>query len=151
MLIGDYFPVLLCVSPRHYSEETVRHMAEAFEAYFVRGERYVVIAVTPTNAEPPDAKQRKQVTDWINSPRVTSKSGRLCLGSANIVPNALLRGLHTALLWAWTPPFPVKPVSGARQAVDYAFERLEAGAVPVPKLDAQLRASLQRRLQDILG
>jgi len=150
-LIGDYFPILLSVSPLHYTESTVPEMGEAFEEYFIRGTRYVVIAVNPNRAEPPDAKQRKLVTDWIASPRVMSYSARLCLGSANIVPNALLRGLHTALLWAWNPPFPIKPVASPREALDYSLEALELAGVPPPRGAAGTRAAIQQRLHEIMG
>ena len=151
MLVGDYFPILLCVSPANYTETTVRQMADAFEEYFIRGTRYVVISVSPKRAHPPDAKQRKLVTDWVSSPRVMSYSGRLCLGSANIVPGSLARGLHTALLWAWSPPFPIKPVAGAREALDYALDALEKASVPLPPGGAGLRVTIQRRLQEIMG
>ncbi|HEY6726445.1 MAG TPA: hypothetical protein VI197_20565 [Polyangiaceae bacterium] len=151
VLVGDYFPILLSVSPAQYTENTVRQMAEAFEEYFIRGTRYVVISVSPNGARPPDAKQRKLVTDWISSPRVMSYSARLCLGSANIVPSSLLRGLHTALLWAWSPPFPVKPVAGAREALDYALDTLEKSGVPLPPGGVALRVKVQRRLQEIMG
>lgn len=150
-LIGDYFPILICASPAHYSETTVREMGEAFEEYFIRGKRYVVISVTPNHAEPPDAKQRKLLTNWINTPRVMSYSSRLCVGSANIVPSALARGLHTALLWAWSPPFPIQPVAGAREAVDYSIETLEIAGVPLPAGGATGRLNIQRRLQEIMG
>lgn len=150
-LVGDYFPILLLVSPTQYTEDTVRQMAEAFEEYFIRGTRYVVISVSPNRAQPPDAKHRKLVTDWITSPRVMSYSGRLCLGSANIVPNALARGMHTALLWAWSPPFPIKPVAGPREALDYALAALEKAGVPLPPGGAALRVKIQRRLQEIMG
>lgn len=151
VLVGDYFPILLSVSPVQFTENTVRQMAEAFEEYFIRGTRYVVISVSPKRAHPPDAKQRKLVTDWISSPRVMSYSARLCLGSANIVPSSLARGLHTALLWAWNPPFPIKPVAGAREALDYAINALEKSSVPLPPGGAGLRVTIQRRLQEIMG
>ena len=151
VLVGDYFPILLSVSPVQYSDNTVRQMAEAFEEYFIRGTRYVVISVSPNRAQPPDARQRKLVTDWISSPRVMSYSARLCLGSANIVPSALARGLHTALLWAWNPPFPIKPVAGAREALDYALSALGKAGVPLPPGGAALRVKVQRRLQEIMG
>lgn len=151
VLIGDYFPILLCVSPVDYTEDTVLQMAEAFEQYFIRGTRYAVITLTPNHAHPPDAKHRKLVTDWINSPRVRSYSSRLCLGSANIVPNALMRGLHTALLWAWSPPFPIKPVASAREALDYAIDALQTAGVPLPSGGAAVRVSIQKRLHQIMG
>lgn len=151
VLVGDYFPILISVSPVQYSDSTVRQMAGAFEEYFIRGTRYVVISVSPNRAQPPDAKQRKLVTDWISSPRVMSYSGRLCLGSANIVPSALARGLHTALLWAWSPPFPINPVAGPREALDYAIHTLEKASVPLPPGGAALRVKIQRRLQEMMG
>lgn len=150
-LVQDYFPILLSVSPRRYSDNTVRQMAEAFEAHFARGERYVVISVTQNRALPPDAKQRKLVTDWINSPRVLRLSRRLCLGAANIVPNSIMRGLHTALLWAWNPPFPIKPVSSAGSALEYALDRLKLASIPLPNEEAMLRVQVERQLQDIMG
>ena len=74
---GDTFPLLVAVGPQHFDEAAMKEMAAAYEPYFARNERYTVLNVSPRGASNPGAKERKLITDWVNSPRVRDCSKRL--------------------------------------------------------------------------
>jgi hypothetical protein len=149
-IYDDTFPLLVGIGPKRFNEETVRQMGEAYEPYFKRGERYTVLNVTPRDAVLPDAKSRKLITDWVNSPRVRDCTGRLCIGSATVVPNTVQRGALTALLWFWTPPSPLRPVGSVNEGLDYCFELLRQEGLKLPREDAAVRLLVGERLRDVV-
>jgi hypothetical protein len=118
-------------------------MSDAFELYFQRGERYAVISIQPDNSITPTAAERRLVLDWLESPRVRRHARELCVGAATIMNGALMRGAFTAVLWFWTPPFPMKMVANAAQAVEYCVEHLHAAGVPFNAHPAELRVRVE--------
>lgn len=151
MLIGDYFPLLIHVQPAELTESAVRDMAASFDTYFARGERYAVLTLSPKDAVRPGAKERKRVADWVNSPRVKECTKRLCVGSATVTTGgALERGMLTALLWLWRPPFPLQAFGEVPAALDYALARLEESAVPLPRPKSEIRRQVLERLRELV-
>ncbi|WP_236518668.1 hypothetical protein [Sandaracinus amylolyticus] len=131
-LIDDVFPVLVSVAPMRYDDRTVDRMAELFERYFQRGQRYAVVSVTPKDAEGPDARQRKRIADWASSPRVRDKSRELCVGSATLVKDAIARGALTAILWVWKPANPHHVTTSVDDALDWCLAKLVAEKIEMP-------------------
>jgi len=145
-VFGESFPVLVLVAPSRYDAEAVKRMADAFEQYFQRGERYAVISIQPKGSITPGAAERKLMLDWLESPRVRHYTGELCVGAATIVHGQLMRGALTAVLWFWRPPFPMETVPTAARAVDYCVERLRAAGAQVPAEPAALKVLVERLL-----
>ncbi len=56
-------------------------MTQGFERYFVRGERYATLHVSPKDADAVGAKERKLIVDYANNPRVKEFSKKLCVTS----------------------------------------------------------------------
>lgn len=145
-VLGENFPVLVAIAPRRYDAASVKRMADAFEHYFQRGERYAVISVQPKGSITPGAAERKLVLDWLQSPRTQRYAGELCVGAATIMHGPVMRGAMTAVLWFWRPPFPMEMVPTVARAVDYCLDRLRAvGARPAAE-PAELTARVERLL-----
>jgi hypothetical protein len=149
-VFGECFPLLLAVAPKRYDPAAVQRMADAFEVYFQRGERYAVISIQPDGSVTPGASERKLVLDWLESPRVQRCAGELCVGAATIIHGSLMRGAFTALLWFWRPPFPMESVASVARAVDYCVERLRSAGVDLPAEPAELRRRIERLLATAL-
>lgn len=150
VLIGEYFPLLIHVQPVEYSRETVAAMAADFEVYFDRGDRYFVVTVPPKGAIKPGAKERGLVADWVNSPRVAEYGRRLCIGSASVLESGFERGLLTALLWAWRPPFPLEVFGTVEAALDHAVARLRAESLSLPYSRTELHQLVSQRLASVM-
>ena len=148
-IYDDTFPLLVGVGPKRFDEESVREMADAYEPYFRGAERYAVLTATPRDAVLPDARARRLMTDWLNSPRVRDCTRRLCVGTATIVPSTVTRGALTALLWFWTPGSPLKPVATVDEGLDYCFERMRIERVKLSD-EAAVRKLVGERLRDIV-
>lgn len=151
-LVGDSFPLLVYVAPKEYSAVTVRQLAEAFEPYFARGERYAFLSVQPKSSIPPGPAERKLLMEWVQSPRTREYASQLCVGSAAVTHSALMRGALTAILWFWKLPFPLEPVPSIEAGVEYCVNRLVEAAVPLPigraSLCRKATASIEAALRD---
>lgn len=139
---GDVFPLLVAVGPSQYDATAVKRLAESFEEYFQRGERYAVISIQPEGSVTPGASERKMMLDWLESPRVRHYAGELCVGAATIVHGRVMRGALTAVLWFWKPPFPMETVATLAEGVDYCVERLHASGVPLSAKPAELKQQI---------
>jgi hypothetical protein len=142
-VLGDTFPLLVVVGPKRYDAESVKRLADAFEVYFQRGDRYAVISIQPEDSITPGAAERRLMLDWLESPRVRRYAGALCVGAATILEGALLRGAFTAVLWFWRPPFPMETVATVERAVEYCVERLRANGVSIPGEPAELTTRIE--------
>lgn len=141
------WPLLVALSPKVYDRAAVAEMQASFERYFQRGQRYALVTVPPHGSTPPGANERKAIAEWANSPRIRDYSKKLCVGSASVVENALMRGALTAMMWIWTPASPHKAVSTADEAIDYCLEKLESGNVPLPRGGEALRVEVHAWLR----
>lgn len=138
--LDDTFPLVVVVTPMRYDERSVEQMAAGYERYFARGDRYAIVNVTPRDADPIGARERKAVTDWASSARVRQKSGELCVGSSTVVKDAIARGALTAMLWLWKPASPHHVTTSVEDAVDWTISKLEQAGVPMPLGPAKTRA-----------
>jgi len=141
------WPLLVALSPKLYDRAEVEQMQSSFERYFRRAERYALITVSPRGSTPPGANERKAIAEWANSPRVREYSKQLCVGSASVMENALMRGALTAMMWIWTPASPHKAVSTVDEAIDYALDKLKTSQVPLPRGGEALRVEIHSWLR----
>lgn len=114
-------------------------MAEAFEHHFQRGSRYALLTVQPKGSIVPSAPERKNLTEWLNSPRVKEMGKRLCVATSVVIDNALMRGALTAVFWFWTPPAPVEIAANPGEALDYCLRALEQNDISLPESAGSFR------------
>ncbi|MDQ3031593.1 MAG: hypothetical protein M3Y87_04190 [Myxococcota bacterium] len=122
-------------------------MTDGYEQLFARRERYSLISAAPSDADSMGARERKQIADWANTPRVRSVSRELCVGSATIVGNALARGALTAILWLWKPASPHEVFTASDDAVEWCLAQLERERVPLPLGAAAMRTQTRTLLR----
>ncbi len=147
--IDDLFPMLVVLHDSLFDDREMHDMVAGYERYFQRQERYAVLIASPGDSVQIDARGRKLIGDWVNEPRVRELSGRLCVGSAVVVPSAVSRGALTASLWFWTPPTPLRATATIETGIDYCLGRLALTNVPVPRSPKTIRDDLIGRLKDL--
>lgn len=141
------WPLLVALAPKVYDRPAVELMQTSFERYFERGERYALVTVSPRGSTPPGANERKAIAEWANSPRVRGYSKQLCVGSATVVENAVMRGALTAMMWIWTPASPHKAVSTVDEGIDFCLDKLKATSIPLPRGAQALRVEIHAWLR----
>lgn len=130
--VEDLFPLVICLGPDVWTDESVSELAAGSERLFARGERYALITCSPEKSEM-GARARKLVTDWSNKPHVREKSRALCVASSTVVRNPLQRGALTAIFWLWKPAAPHEAVATSEAAFDWCVERLDAAGIALPR------------------
>ncbi len=125
-------------------------MADGFERYFGRGERYALLSTSPRNSPAPGPRERKLISDWASHPRVRDFTKRLCIASATVVPNALARAALSVILAVWKPPLAQELVSTAEQGIDYCLKRIREEHLPMSQPFDFVRHNALARLRDVL-
>ena len=147
--LDDAFPLLVVMSEAGFDEGEMRAMVEGVEGYFRRNARFAVLSVSPGESVRMGARERKVLSDWVNSPRVSELSRRLCVGNSVVVPSAAARGALTAFLWFWTPPYPLRATATVEAGIDSCLERLTVCNVPLPRPAETLRSEIIGQLRGI--
>lgn len=80
------------------------------------------------------ATQRKSMKDFEDE--MLGKMPFTPLGLVIVMPNRIARGAVTAYYWIATPAYPIKLVAHAKDAYDWAVERLQSAGRDVPTRDA---------------
>ncbi len=138
----DVFPLVVAVGGLEYSEQELKEMMAGYDALFARGDRYALITYTPDGGQLPGARERKRIAEWAESPRVRDFSKKLCVGSATVVQNALMRGALTAITWLWKPAAPHKAVSTPNEGIEWCLDQLEGAGIRMPHARDQVFAKL---------
>lgn len=146
--IDECFPLIITISAPTFDEAEVKSMADGFERYFARGERYAVLTATPRNAPAPGQKERRQIADWANHPRVRDYSKRLCVGAAMVTPNPLARATLSVIMAFWKPPNPYEIAPSFDKALDYCLRRIQEERLSTNKPVELVRYEMLRLLQD---
>jgi hypothetical protein len=147
--IEDCFPLLVTVGPKRWDPGEIEQMTHGFERYFVRGDRYATLFVSPKGADAVGAKERKLIVDYANNPRVKEYSKKLCVASATVIENTLMRGTLTAIQWFWTPAAPFKAVASVEAGLHYCLDELDRARIPLPRSAAALQLELLKQLKDL--
>jgi hypothetical protein len=113
----DFFQALVHV-------EQVLHAAVAEHQ-----KTYVVTDITRVREIPP-ATQRKYAADFVR--RTAHVARAASLGTANVTPSSILRGIMTAVYWVSPSPTPTVFLATRREAYRYAIEVLEGGGAALP-------------------
>ena len=142
--VDTTFPLIITIGSNAYDQAEFDSMTAGFEKYFQRGERYALITYSPDAPTMPDARYRKLVADWANSPRVRELSARLCVGSATVVHSPIMRGALTAILWLWTPPSPHRAVATPQEGVEWCLDRLLLSGISINCTRDHMQAKLRR-------
>jgi hypothetical protein len=145
-LLSECFPLLVGIAPSRYDADAIRRMSEAFEPYFVRGERYAYVSIQLPDASHPGAVERKLLMDWVELPRVREHAAALCVGAAAVVDGTLMRGALTALLWFWKPPFPLETMRTSEEGISFCLNRLVAAKLVLPEAVPGMKARAGRML-----
>jgi hypothetical protein len=99
------------------------------EAIAERQKTYVVTDITRVRELPP-ASQRKYAADFVRRTAHVSKAATL--GTANVTPSSILRGILTAVYWISPSPTPTVFLATRREAYLHAIGVLEATGVALP-------------------
>ena len=144
------WPLLVSVGPMQTTDVELEQTWAGYERYFARGERYALMTVSPREAQSPGARERKRMADWANTPRVREFSKKLCVGSATVVPSAIMQGALTAILWLWKPAAPHLAVRTVADGLTFCLERLAAEKVPIPQGPEALRRAVNAEVAQIV-
>jgi hypothetical protein len=106
--IDEAFPLIVRITAPTFDDAEVQSMANGFERYFGRGERYAVLTVLARGSAVPGQRERAMIAKWADQPRVRDFSKRLCVGSAAVVSSVLARAAFSVITAIWRPPTPVE-------------------------------------------
>lgn len=90
-------------------DEYVREQAALLE----RREPYIIL-FDATNAGMPSARQRQRVAEYTRDHEAELR--RYCKRAVFVIPNTVVRGALTAILWVQPLPFPYETVPSLREA-----------------------------------
>lgn len=141
----------MTVSAPVFDKAEVQSMADGFERYFGRGERYAVLSVPARGSTVPGPRERALIAEWAGHPRVRDFSKRLCVGSATVVSSPLSRAALTVITAIWKPPSPIEAVPSVARGLDYCLGRITAERLPLLKPVDLVRHELLNALLDITG
>ncbi len=125
-------------------------MADGFDTYFKRGERYALLTVAPRNAPVPGQRERQLIAEWANHPRVRDFSKRLCVGSATVVSNPLARAALSVITAIWKPPSPFLAVPTVEAGLSYCLEQIHQAGLALPKPRELVRYEMLKLLEDAI-
>lgn len=117
------FPVVMVTFDGALSDEGFAEYLAELRHVLDRGSRYGVV-FDATNAAVPSTSQRRMQADYIRSERERLK--RMCVGAAFVIPNALVRGSLTAILWLQPLPYEHTVVASVSAAREWVQGRLAA-------------------------
>lgn len=146
--IDECFPLIITISAPTFDDKEVKSMAEGFERYFARGERYAVLSATPRNAPAPGQRERRLIAEWANHPRVRDYSKRLCVGSATVAANPLTRAALSVIMAVWKPPAPFEIAPTLEKGLDYCLRRIQEERLAMSKPHELVRYEMQKLLLD---
>ncbi len=126
----SHWPIVVTTLPESPQHDDLVALTEAHDRILDRGERYATITDLSFLRKPPGARERKISADWTNAN--SARIARLNVGSAVIVPNAILRGAMTAVNWIRRAPNGEVHVATMRDALEHVRKELEAAGIHIP-------------------
>lgn len=147
-ILGQYFPLIVCLSGSRVDAEEIRQMSDAFDKYWERGERYALLSLTPRDFVLPDAAGRHVISEWIHQPRVRDNTRRLCVGAASVNPSVLYRVVFKVIMTFDRPVTEMKCLATLQEGLDFCVDRMRAAQLPFnPPVDL-VRHELLEQLRD---
>ena len=138
------FPLIVCISGQRFDTKEVREMADGFESYFDRGERYAVLFVPSLGSELPGPQERKLISAWADHPRTLELSRRFCVGTAVLVENVLVRAALAALMAFRGSASKVESVPTVDKGLEYCIRRIKDAGLQLNKPPDLVRFELRR-------
>jgi hypothetical protein len=145
--LDSYFPLVVCVSGQSFDAGEVRQMADGFESYFARAERYAVLFVPGAHASMPGPQERKLISTWADHPRTLELSRRFCVGTAVLVENALVRAALTALMAFRDSASKVESVATVDKGIEYCLGRIREAGLELAKPPDLIRYDMSRLVE----
>lgn len=145
--LDSFLPVLVCISGQRFDAKELREMSEGFEAHFERGQRYAVLIVPGKGLSMPGAEERKLIQAWADHPRTLEMSKRLCVGTAVLVENVLVRAALTTLMAFRDHASRVESVASIERGIEYCVARLRDAGIPLEKPADLVRYELTRLIE----
>ena len=125
-------------------------MTAGFDHYFERGERYAVLFIPARGARVPGPRERELIAAWANHPRVLDFAKRLCVGTAVVIENLLLRAALSAIIAVRKSTSNVEPVPTPAKGLDYCLRCIKAEGLPLSKPPDLLRYELLQQVEAAL-
>jgi hypothetical protein len=139
-----YFPLVISTLPPVVTEETLAALMDGQREVFARRERFAHLGDLRALSGLPNARIRQRLAQWTKE--IERDSARYNVGSALVVPNALVRGGLTALSWLHQPPSPQYVGATVPECYAWCIAKLEAASVPIPQSTLAYGAHLRREI-----
>jgi hypothetical protein len=136
------WPLVIATCPEAFSEDSVRSLTGGFEECHARRSPFGLVVDTRPTKQLPSAKWRRDLSTWLNDPKIRRNTQQYNVGCSIIFVSALVRGAYTAINWLWKPPSPQFAVDEMSEAVDWCCEALTKAGVPLGTRLTELRATL---------
>jgi hypothetical protein len=121
-------------------DEDWRRMFAHYDKLYERREKFHVVNDGMSVKSVMSASQRKLIADAAKAH--TEMSRRWCLGGATVVPNAIMRGVVTAITWVAPPAYKLTLHATLPEAVDEALRTLSDREIAVPDSARAYRRAL---------
>jgi len=123
------WPLLLITFRGSPEDADWERMFASYEECYRRAEPFHIINDGVGIRSTPSPRQRQLVATKAREHEAMSKAW--VVGSATVVPNAVLRGIVTAITWLAPPVYALSLCATLPEAVDIAFGRLRARGIPI--------------------
>jgi hypothetical protein len=117
------WPLVVVIYPRIMRIDEEEKYYERLAGYLDRGERFAVL-LDARPADVPNALERARIVAFWQ--KTAKLSARYLAGVALVVKTTLGRGVLSAVLWLYTPPFAIRTFSSLFEARKWLGERLTA-------------------------
>ncbi len=124
------WPLAVITIPAVTTAADIEYMQHCYEHVFDAPSKHALLVDTTTIVSVPDAHLRRRMKDFEDSKRTII--GHKNIGSAIVLPNALVRGAYTALRWISPQPAPNKAFSNVQDAARWCVEGIEDDGQAVP-------------------
>lgn len=130
LLDESLFPLVFSAFPTRFEDHDIDRYLDAFRAIHDRGEPFLHLSDLCRAGSMSSSLMRKKAARFVEEEG--ERSRRLCLGSAQIADNALIRGAMTAIYWLSPPPYPSAVVSSLDEGIAFLQGRAQEEGLDVP-------------------
>jgi hypothetical protein len=124
------WPLVVVTMPPVTGVEDITYLQESYEHVFSATTRHALLVDTTGIQEIPDATLRRRMKDFEDGRRAIIQQKNI--GSAIVLPNALVRGAFTALRWISPQPAPNKAFGSVPEAARWCVQGIEMDGQVVP-------------------
>jgi hypothetical protein len=134
------WPLVIVTFRDSPTDAALERMFQVYEECYRRAEPFHIINDGIRVRSAPAPRQRQLIAARAREHEPMSRAW--VIGSVTVVPNALLRGIVTAITWLAPPVYPLSVRATMEEALDIAFERLTARGIPITPELRRFRRSL---------